>query len=87
MTKGTAATERFPGQELAIHRLCVRDARFMGICEDYDEAIAALHRWESAGASRADRVEEYREFVADLESEIETALAAEGARMRRQPEP
>jgi hypothetical protein len=86
MTKGATAAERFPEQELAIYRLCAHDPRFLGICEDYDEAVAALRRWDAADASRGDRVQEYRQIVADLEGEIETALAAEAARTRRQME-
>ena len=84
MTKGATAAGRFPEQELAIRRLCAHDPRFLGICEDYDEAVAALRRWEATGTSGGDRVEEYRQIVTDLESEIEAALSVEAARMRRQ---
>lgn len=64
---------RFPDRELAIHRLCHQDSEFLSVCEDYEEAAAALRRWEA----RADeaKAEEYRRLVAELEDEILSDLA------------
>lgn len=63
----------FPGRELEIHRLQTQDADFRGICDDYDEALTALRRWE--GAERDDaRAEEYRQLTAELAAEILSIL-------------
>jgi hypothetical protein len=61
---------RFPRHVLAIRRLYAADARFRTICGDYDEALRALRYWQAAGASSDCRIEQYRELLDDLESEI-----------------
>ena len=66
----TAVVSRFPRHELAIRRLYSRDATFREICEDYDEALRALRYWQSAATSSDPRIEQYRELVSELESEI-----------------
>jgi hypothetical protein len=68
--------ERFPRQELAIHRLYGRDAGFRALCGDHELALAALRHWEAAGVK--DRVREYRQLVAELEAEIGALLGCTG---------
>jgi hypothetical protein len=73
LTSLASLAARFPDRELAIRRLCHRDSEFLGVCEDYEEAVAALRRWQA----RADeaKAEEYRRLVAELEEEILGDLA------------
>ena len=73
--------ERFPRHELAIHRLYSRDAAFRAICGDHEMALAALHRWVAAGVD--DRVREYRELVAEIETEIGALLERSACGPRR----
>ena len=61
---------RFPRHELAIRRLYAADATFRTICGDYDEALRALRYWQGDGASSNGRIEQYRELLDDIESEI-----------------
>jgi hypothetical protein len=65
---------RFPEHELAIRRLYTCDATFRSICEDYSEALRALRYWQSAASSSDPRIEQYRELVSELESEISGLL-------------
>jgi hypothetical protein len=66
----TALVSRFPRHELAIRRLYTYNAMFREICADYDEAVRALRYWQSAASSSDPRIEQYRELVNELESEI-----------------
>ncbi len=70
---------RFPQRELDIRRRCADDAHFRAVCRDYEEAAAALRYWQSVSSDYAPRVEEYRNFLVELEAEIlarlETAQA------------
>jgi len=61
---------RFPRHELAMHRLYVADPTFRTICGDYDEALRALRYWQADGSDSGCRIEQYRELLDDLESEI-----------------
>jgi len=61
---------RFPRHELAMHRLYVADPTFRPICGDYDEALRALRYWQADSAYSDCRIEQYRELLDDLESEI-----------------
>ena len=74
MPQITALVSRFPRHELAIRRLYTCDATFREICEDYDEALRALRHWQSAASSSDPRIEQYRELVSELESEISNIL-------------
>ena len=65
-----AVVTRFPERELEIHRLRARDQEFKESCEDYDEALAAVRRWEGAGPAEATKAEDYRRIVNVLEAEI-----------------
>ena len=78
MPQITAVVSRFPRHELAIRRLYTRDATFREICADYDEALRALQYWQSAAGSSDPRVEQYRELVNELETEILGLLEASG---------
>ena len=69
-----AAVARFPLRELEIRRQCARDPKFVEICEDYDEALQALRRWEAAGPAGATQVKDYRRIRDELEAEILTTL-------------
>ncbi|MCF3935367.1 hypothetical protein L1787_18390 [Acuticoccus sp. M5D2P5] len=62
--------ERFPERELELYRRCARDARFRAVCADYEEASAALLRWQNVPATGPGRVDEYRHLLAELEVEI-----------------
>jgi hypothetical protein len=73
MPKTEAIIRRFPTEELAIWRLCGRDADFLSACEDYEVAAGALQHWETGSAIRA---EEYRQMLRDIEAEIRTCLDA-----------
>ena len=75
MPKIAAIFRRFPAQELAIRRLCNRDPGFRSVCEDYDEAAAALLHWQEAGSCYADRTDEYRALLGKLEAEVMRALS------------
>ena len=65
-----AIVTRFPLRELEIRRQYARNPTFREVCEDYDEALAALRHWEGAGPAGATRAEEYRRIVDELEAEI-----------------
>jgi len=61
---------RYPQRELEIRRLRARDAGFRAVCRDYEEAVSALRHWQTVAADVGARVEEYADFVAELEAEI-----------------
>jgi hypothetical protein len=67
---------RLPQRELEIRRRCARDPHFRSICADYEEAACARRYWEKV-AQKGDRkkeayrnVEEYANFLGELEAEI-----------------
>lgn len=68
----------FPAAELAIHRLYASDAAFRGICDDYEEALAALRHWEGDDA----RARDFRRLAAEIESEIAAFLKEHGTARR-----
>lgn len=74
-----ALVSRFPRYELAMRRLYARDPTFRTICGDYYEALRALCYWQSEGTSSNDIIEQYRELLNDLESEVSSLI--EGASM------
>ena len=79
---------RFPQRELEIRRRCVCDPRFRSICVDHQEAATALRYWQKVadeGARKKESgrmVEEYVQFLGELESEILTQLESTGAKAR-----
>ncbi|WP_340109045.1 hypothetical protein [Pikeienuella sp. HZG-20] len=83
MAKLTAVFNRFPEHELVIHRLCGQEPDFMGVCEDYEEAVAALRRWEEAGAGHVERAREYRVILDEIESDIREEISTYLARLPR----
>lgn len=66
--------DRLPQREFEIRQRCVTDQQFRSVCEDYEEAAAALRHWEKAAREGDRRVEEYRFFLTELEAEILTQL-------------
>jgi hypothetical protein len=68
--KPTAAVARFPDRELEIRRLHARDADFREVCEDYEEAMKALQYWQAPGHSDKAKAEDYRQLVAEFETEL-----------------
>ena len=84
MPKYMAIVGRFPAHELAIRRLCGLDTRFLSICEDYEEAVTVLRRWEQGGAEHIVRVNEYRGMVAELEVDILNEIEAHMLRVSQQ---
>jgi hypothetical protein len=75
MSKLAPLVQRFPAQELVLRRLHSRDPDFREICEHHTAALAALHHFGAPETTSAERVEEYRRIVAELEAEIATILA------------
>ena len=76
---------RFPEHELAIERLVRSSESFKEMCEEYNEGIDALERWQQAARPQAE-VAELRDSLADLEAEMLAALqgdAAAGSNRRR----
>ena len=65
-----ALLSRFPDREFAIRRLHRTDAGFRSVCDDYEEAAAALSRWEGSAGADAPRVADYRRLCTELESEL-----------------
>lgn len=68
MSEMARVINRFPHRELSIRRLFAHSAEFRAICEDYEEALAALRRWETANCDA--KAQEYHALVAELEMEI-----------------
>lgn len=65
-----AIIARFPEREFQIRRCVASDAQFRSVCADYEEAAAALRRWQEAGDGKEGMTEEYSRFLAELEREI-----------------
>ena len=80
--KIAAIVGRLPDQELAIRRLCNSDAGFLGSCEDYQVAAAALRHWEGAGDAYAARADEYRKLLGEIEEEVLHGLLQNGIPVR-----
>jgi hypothetical protein len=70
---------RFPDHARSIRRLQAADVTFRAICEDYADALRALHYWHAADLASHKRAEEYRRLIEELEDE---ALAAVNAHER-----
>jgi hypothetical protein len=64
-----AMTQRFPQHAAAIRRLEAEDPNFRAICDDYAAALRALVYWQTTAASSPQKVAEYRQVAAELESE------------------
>ncbi len=71
---------RFPGDELAVHRLYAHDAAFRGICDDYEEAMAALGHWRDDPIRAGD----FRRLAGEIEIEL-AAYLRQGPGVRRPP--
>ena len=62
---------RFTELKSEIQEAALRDARFRGLCEDYEAAAEALEFWTNSADSRRPRmISEYRGLLNDLETEI-----------------
>lgn len=64
---------RFPDHELAIERLVRSSESFKEMCEEYNEGIVALERWQQAARPQTE-LAELRDSLAGLEAEILEAL-------------
>lgn len=73
-TEISSIVARFPQRELDIRRRCSRDAHFKSICMDYEEAAAALRHWLKAAGEGDRKVDDYRQFLGELEAEIVAQL-------------
>ena len=62
--------ETLPRQEFKIRKLCTQDPRFHAICVDYEEAAAALRRWQNVGIKGEKMAQDFARLVGELESEI-----------------
>lgn len=68
--------ERLPQHGQAIRQRMMVDREFRSLCDDYDDALDALRRWQaSEDRHREERVDEFRALVGDLEQEILRELA------------
>jgi hypothetical protein len=65
---------RLPQRELDIRRRCLCDADFKSVCEDYEEAALALCHWQKVAKEGDPKIEEYTNFLGELEAEILTKL-------------
>ena len=73
--------ERFPDHWQEIAELLRTSDAFGSLCEDYAAAVTALRAWEISAHPKAPvRVIEYRDIVAELETEILEQLQVGGAR-------
>jgi hypothetical protein len=70
MRKHPVLTSRFPEHEFAIRRLCSRNPEFITVCDDYEDASTALQHWVEAGVEYAERADEYRQLLHELEAEV-----------------
>ena len=61
---------RLPERELDIRRRCALDEQFRAICTDYEEAATALRYWKKVAWDGDRKVEEYSNFLDELEAEI-----------------
>jgi hypothetical protein len=70
--------QRFPFRIREIERLAKEDGTFLGICEDYVDAEAALEHWNAAPPCDVTeaRRSEYVTLVEELAVEIEEILDA-----------
>jgi hypothetical protein len=64
------AVKRFPDLAHSIKQYSSDNRFFYGLCEDYGEAVEALHQLESSGSPRSLDAASCRALVADLEREI-----------------
>lgn len=84
MAKLVEVFNRFPEHELVIHRLCGQEPDFMGVCEDYEEAVTALRRWEEAGPGHVGRADEYRVILGEIEADIRKDISTHLSRRSQQ---
>jgi hypothetical protein len=62
---------RFVELKSEVQQAALRDARFRGLCEDYEAAAEALEFWtQSTDPRRPQMMREYRDLMAELEAEI-----------------
>lgn len=62
---------RFPHREKEILEYFRSDSRFQSLCEDYCECLKSLARWtRETGKTAVVYQEDYRELLAELESDI-----------------
>lgn len=62
---------RFAELKSEVQEIALRDARFRGLCEDYEAAAEALEFWTHSPDPRGPQmISEYRDLMAELESEI-----------------
>lgn len=62
---------RLPGKAERIRRQFWQDAEFRAVCQDYQDAMAAVARLEISDPQRA---EEYRQLAAELFAEAKQML-------------
>jgi hypothetical protein len=76
--------EWFPGEATLVTRLLVESDAFRNLCEDLVLARDTLMRLESfQGQQEPLRIAEYRQVIAELESEVAEAL--QHAKQSKQP--
>lgn len=69
-------TAFFPGQAVLIRRLCLSDASFRSLCEEYALARTCLSRFEELGeGEHATEINDYRSVIRALEGEITRFLS------------
>lgn len=74
MKRFSNLNEHFQASALTLHRLMRDNPAFRELCEDYEEAAAAIEFWSSPGQRSKARASEYRALAGELAAEIELAL-------------
>ena len=74
-----AMIQRYPQHAATVRRLEAESASFRAICEDYGDALRALAYWQTTATSSPQKVVEYRQVVAELETEALAVLEAHRA--------
>jgi hypothetical protein len=65
----------FPDDARSIRRIYTADSGFRSLCDDYRLARASLARFEARpDAETREEIPEYRDIIAELETEIEQRL-------------
>lgn len=84
-SKLQAIVQWLPLRGKEIERLAEKSDTFLGICEDFADAEAALEHWTAAapGARTEARKSEYSTLVEELANEIEQMLDSATGRIRK----
>jgi hypothetical protein len=68
--------ERFPGQDVAVRNLYDQNEEFQSLCLDYVSSLEALKGFQENVSQQGRSIEEYKELIRQLESELREYLQA-----------